>query len=134
MAPVQLNPYLNLDGTTKEALEFYRQVFGELYLQTYGESPMETPEEQKDRIMHGRLDADGITIMAADSPHDPPVSGDNVNLSLMGPDGARLTDVFNGLAQGGEVTMPLAEQFWGDTFGMLTDRFGIHWMINVTKA
>jgi PhnB protein len=135
MCATKLDPYLTFNGNTKEAMEFYRDVLGgKLEMQTFGESPMESPEEQKDRIMHARLDADGYTIMASDSRPDEPVTGgDNVSLSLQGEDGARLKDVFNALADGGELTMPMEEQFWGDTFGMLVDRFGIHWMVNVNK-
>ena len=135
MSQTQLNPYLNFDGSTRDAMEFYHSVLGgSLDLQTFGDAPMETPEEHKGRILHGRLESEGVTIMASDTqPGQAVVPGDNVNLSLMGSDLGRLTEVFDGLAQGGEVTMPLAEQFWGDTFGMLTDRFGIHWMVNVSK-
>jgi len=117
-------------------MEFYQGVLGgTLDIQTFGESPMDTPEEHKDRILHARLDADGFTIMASDSQPDQPVtSGGSVNLSLMGSDLPALTAAFDGLAEGGQVAMPLAEQFWGDTFGMLVDRFGIHWMVNVSKS
>jgi len=135
MNSMQLNPYLNLNGNTREAMEFYQHVLGgKLDLQTFGEAPMEVPDAQKDKIVHARLEGDGFTIMASDSdPSQPVTNGESVHLSLMGADPAALAEVFDGLAQGGEVRMPMAEQFWGDTFGMLTDRFGIHWMVNVNK-
>jgi len=136
MSSIQLNPYLNFNGDTRAAMDFYHHVLGgKLDLQTFGESPMETRDEQKDMIIHALLQGDDFTIMASDSPDpgQPVTNGESVHLSLMGTDRAALTDVFNGLAEGGQVTMPLAEQFWGDTFGMLTDRFGIHWMVNVNK-
>jgi PhnB protein len=136
MSDARLNPYLNFDGRSKEAMEFYQKAFGgELVVQTFGDSPVETPDEQKDRVMHAQLEADAIVIMASDTqPGDPVAVGSNVNLSLVGTDGAALTKIFDALAEGGEVTLPLSEQFWGDTFGMLNDRFGIKWMVNVSKA
>lgn len=133
---MQLNPYLNFDGTTREAMEFYQRVLGgTLDVQTFGDSPMEASEEDKDRVMHARLDADGFTMMASDYQGGgaPAAGGENVHLSLQGTDLAALSGIFDGLADGGEVVMPMAEQFWGDTFGMLTDRYGIHWMVNVLK-
>jgi len=60
------------------------------------------------------------------------IVGDNVHLSMQGDDSTRLTNAFNGLAAGGHVNMPLAKQFWGDAFGMLTDKFDVHWMVNIT--
>lgn len=131
-----LNPYLTFDGTAKEAMEFYGGVLGgSLDVQTFGESPMESSEADKDRVMHARLDADGFTLMASDGMSDSPVqAGSNFSLSLQGSDLDTLTNAFEGLAEGGEVTMPMAEQFWGATFGMLTDRYGINWMVNVEKA
>ena len=133
---MQLNPYLNFDGTTREAMEFYQKVLGgALDVQTFGDSPMEASAEDKDRVMHARLDADGFTIMASDFQSGATdTGGENVSLSLQGTDLVALSGIFDGLADGGEVTMPMAEQFWGDTFGMLTDRYGIHWMVNVLKG
>lgn len=58
--------------------------------------------------------------------------GDSVSLSLIGTDEAGLTEKFNKLSVGGEITMKLEKQFWGDIFGMLTDKFGIQWMVNIT--
>lgn len=134
MGQIQLNPYLNFQGQAKAAMEFYKKVFGgELTMQTYGESPMEAADEQKDLIMHAAIKSGSFDLMAADAPKDVTV-GDNVHLSLMGDDAAQLTKIFNELAKGGRVTMPLEKQFWGDTFGMLTDQFGMHWMININQA
>jgi len=132
-----LNPYLNFNGNTREALEFYHQVFGgELKLQTFSEVPgMEVPKGYEDKIMHGRLDSDTVTIMATEGQPGKEVKfGDNVSLSLMGSDNPKLTEIFNALAEGGEVTMPLSKQFWGDTFGALKDKFGIYWMVNISEA
>jgi PhnB protein len=134
MSKLELAPYLNLHGKTRAALEFYHGIVGgELDLQTYGESPVEAGESMKDFIMHGTLKADGFQLMGADSPNEV-TFGDSVHLSLMGADHDRLTKAFAALAEGGKVDMPLEKQFWGDTFGMLTDQFGIHWMVNIAKA
>ena len=129
-----LYPYLNFNGNAAEAMNHYKSVFGgELKMQTFGESNMaETPQE-KSLIVHATLKSDAVTIMASDThPKQPRKFGDNVSLSLQGEDSKRLTDAFNLLAAGGKVDMPLAKQFWGDTFGMVTDKFGIHWMVNIT--
>jgi PhnB protein len=136
MAQTMLSPYLNFDGNTKEAMEFYRQVLGgKLTVQNFSEvQGMPIPPGYGDKVMHASLEADGLMIMASDPPPGSKVRfGDNVHLSLMGSDSKRLTNVFNSLATGGKVTMPLAKQFWGDTFGSLTDKFGVHWMVNISE-
>ncbi len=134
MSEIALSPYLNFDGNTRQAMEFYQQVFGgRLSLQRFGEVPgMQVPPGYEDKIVHARLDADGITIMASEGRPGGTVNfGDNVSLSLNGADTAKLTGIYERLAEGGTVVMPLARQFWGDTFGMVTDRFGVHWMVNI---
>ena len=129
-----LNPYLAFDGTTREAMEFYREVFdGKLEIQTFEESGQDSHGADPQRVMHAQLEAEAITIMASDSmPEQPVVMGNNVRLSLVGHDEAGLTDIFNKLAKDGEISVPLEKQFWGDTFGMVTDRFGLQWMVNVS--
>jgi|ERR1700683_3074936 len=135
MAETKLSPYIARDGDTKPMLEFYHKVLsGKIYLQTYGESPMPVADSHKDRILHGVVEvSDYIAIMAADSPPDMPLSSthSNVSLSLMGPDEDRLRKIFDALAEGGKITMPLEKQFWGDLFGMVDDKFGTHWMVNI---
>jgi len=128
-----LRPYLTFDGKAAEAMKFYNSVLGgKLSVQTFGEANMgNTPEEQK-RIVHATLEHDLLTFMASDSmPGKAPKVGDNISLSIDGKDYEWLSKVFEKLSQGGRVDMPLSQQYWGDTFGMLTDRFGIHWMINI---
>lgn len=115
-------------------MEFYKSVLGgELIMQTFGEAmPEGTPPEHKNKIMHAYLKNDSLSFMASDSPPGSEVTqGDNVHLSIVGEDEAKLTEFFNKLAEGGKVTMKLEKQFWGDVFGMLTDKFGIHWMVNI---
>lgn len=137
MTQITLNPYLMFAGSARDAMTFYQQVFGgELAMQSYGEAAgMPVPDEHKDKIMHARLNAEAITLMASDGqPGEAVTMGDNIHLAIGGADAARLGAAFAALAVGGVVTMPLAKQFWGDTFGMLTDRFGVHWMVNVDAA
>ena len=128
----QLNPYLNFGGTARQAMEFYRTVFGgELTLTTFAEFGMADGADA-DKIMHGQLQAtNGYTLMAADVPghmeYQPPAG---FAVSLSGDDSV-LHGYFDQLSAGGAVTMPLAKQAWGDEFGMCTDQFGIQWMVNI---
>ena len=130
-----LSPYLTFKGNCREAMTFYQSILGgELTMQTFGETmPDGTPPSHKDQIMHASLQNDALSFMASDGPPGGTVTfGNNVHLSLVGDDEAALTKYFNRLAEDGDIKMPLAKQFWGDTFGMLTDRFGIHWMVNIS--
>jgi PhnB protein len=134
---VKLSPYLNFQGNTREAMEFYHGVFGgDLKLSTFGDlAGKDAPEGYQDKIMHAVLEAGDITIMASECRPDSKVKfGDNVSLSLAGGDQGKLTSYFHRLSAGGKVTMPLEQQVWGDLFGMVTDSFGIHWMVNISKA
>ena len=129
---VKLHPYLAFDGNSKEAMEFYHQVFGgKLDISKFGDFP-NPPEGYEDKVMHAQLEADDLTIMASEGQPGKGVKvGDNVSLSLSGDDDALLTKYFKELSEGGTVTMPLAPQMWGDTFGMLADKFGILWLVNI---
>lgn len=132
---IKLVPYLNFDGHAAEVMQFYHAVLGgELTIQTFGETFPDTPAELQDRIMHAQLESEELTIMASDThpEHSGPLTaGNNLNLSIIGSDSARLTEYFERLSEGGKVEMPLEKQFWGDVFGSLEDRFGIHWMVNI---
>ena len=129
-----LSPYLNFNANAAEAMRFYQSVLGgDLTVQTFADAGVAQDDSQKNLTLHAALTSDGITLFASDGrPDQKVIFGDNVHLSLQGTDSERLTGYFNGLAAGGQVDMPLAKQFWGDTFGMLTDKFGVHWMVNVT--
>ncbi len=130
----RLNPYLGFDGTARQAMEFYRGVFGgELTLSTYGESGMAAPGHE-DKIMHAQLETPaGYTLMASDAPPGmEPSGGSDIQVSLSGDDDD-LRGYFAALSEGGTVTMPLEKQMWGDEFGMLVDRFGVNWMVNVSR-
>ena len=131
----QLTPYLTFNGKAAEAMKFYRSILGgELTMQTFAEAKMAPTPADADLIVHAVLKNEGLTFMASDAmPSRQAKFGDNVHMSISGHDSARLTKIFNGLARGGKVDMPLAKQFWGDTFGQVTDKFGVHWMINMTS-
>jgi PhnB protein len=129
-----LVPYLNFNGNAGEAMKFYREALGgELTIQTFGEAKMAERPEDEQRIIHATLKNPGLTFMASDTmPSREAKFGDNIHMSISGHEEARLVEVFNRLSEGGKVDMPLAKQFWGDTYGQLTDKFGVHWMINIT--
>jgi PhnB protein len=131
----RLNPYLSFGGDARQAMEFYKEVFGgTLALNTFGEfGQTGTPDE--DKIMHAMLETpSGFALMGADSPpgmeHNP---GNNFAVSLSGDDEAELSGYWDKLSVGGEVAVPLEKQMWGDVFGMCTDRFGIPWMVNIGR-
>ena len=131
----RLNPYIGFADNARQALEFYRSVFGgELELDTFGQGGMaEGPDA--DKIMHGRLETPaGYTLMASDTPAgmDRTV-GTNVSISLSGDDADELRGYFAKLSEGGSVTMPLGIQAWGDEFGMCVDPFGIAWLVNISQ-
>ena len=132
----RLNPYIAFDGNAKEAMEFYRDVFGgSLTISTFGEFGNDDPAVA-DKTMHAMLEADnGLTLMASDGPPGVPLTrGDNITISLSGQDAEDLRGYWNKLSDGGSVTMPLEKQMWGDEFGMCVDRFGIPWMVDIVPA
>jgi PhnB protein len=132
----RLNPYLHFSGTAREAMEFYRSVLGgELDVMTFGDAGGGGDEYPDDGVMHAFLrTADGLELMASDG-HDPDATGpDRVSLSLSGDDAPALTRWFEALAEGGKVDVPLEQQVWGDTFGQVTDRYGVRWLVNISTA
>ncbi|MEN0138413.1 MAG: VOC family protein [Rhodococcus sp. (in: high G+C Gram-positive bacteria)] len=129
----RLNPYISFDGNARQAMEFYKDVFGgTLAVSTFGE--FGAPDaEGADKIMHAMLESDnGFTLMGADTPpgmeHNP---GTNIAVSLSGDDGDLLRGYWAKLSDGGSVSVPLEKQMWGDEFGACTDQFGISWMVNI---
>ena len=134
--PSRLNPYISFNGDARDAMEFYRSVFGgTLSVTTFGEYGVDDPE-QAQHVMHAMLETDsGFTIMAADTPpgmaHNP---GDNIAVSLSGDDVDELRDYWAKLSDRADIQTPLAKQMWGDEFGACTDRFGISWMVNISGA
>jgi PhnB protein len=133
----QLNPYLNFRDNARQAMEFYRSVFGgELEIATFKEYQASSDPSEDDKVMHSVLRTEsGLTIMAADVPNRMGYQpGNNFSLSLSGDDEQQLRDYYLKLKDGGAETMPLAKAAWGDTFGMLTDRYGISWLVNISQA
>jgi PhnB protein len=135
MMASRLNPYIGFESSARQAMEFYREVFGgDLRVNTFGEYGSPDAAEA-DKVMHAQLETDrGFTLMASDTPagmqRNP---GDNITISLSGDDGDELRGYWEKLSDGGTVTMPLEKQMWGDEFGMCTDRFGVPWMVNITQ-
>ena len=132
----RLNPYISFHDNARQAMEFYKDVFGgTLALNTFGEyGSKDAPEA--DKIMHGMLETDsGFTIMGADSPPGMELNGgDNMAVSLSGDDVDELRGYWAKLSDGGTVSVPLEKQMWGDEFGMCVDKFGIGWMVNIAPA
>lgn len=132
--PSVLNPYISFRDNARQALEFYRDVFGgNLSLNTFGQYG-DPNQPGADNIMHGQLQADnGFTVMAADTPPgmDFNAGGGNITISLSGDDEQELRGYWDRLSDGGNVSMPFEKQMWGDVFGMCTDKFGVAWMVDV---
>ena len=131
----RLNPYLNFNGNARQAMEFYRSVFGgNLTLSTFAEvgTPQDSPDANK--IMHGQLETEvGYTLMAADTPPNMEYQGmHGFGVSLSGDDAA-LRDCWEKLSASGTITMPLQKQVWVDEFGMCTDQFGVPWLVNISQ-
>jgi len=132
---MKLTPYIHFGGNAEEALNFYKDVLaGEiLMLSRYGDSPMPTDEDYKQKIIHARLAFGDNLLMISDSFKNNPVhTGGNIQLSVDMEDKVQMEEVFGKLAAGGRITMPLQDQFWGSTFGMLQDKFGVSWMFSHT--
>ncbi|MGH2648160.1 MAG: VOC family protein [Ginsengibacter sp.] len=133
---MKLVPYLHFAGNAREVLDFYKNALGGdvVQLGTYGESPMPSDEDYKDKVMHARFVFDGNMIMVSDVFKGQVVSTDgNIQLSVDVEDENKLGNIFNKMAEGGRVIMPLQDQFWGARFGMLQDKFGVSWMFNCEK-
>ncbi|HSW85618.1 MAG TPA: VOC family protein [Candidatus Saccharimonadales bacterium] len=135
MGNINLVPYLFFNGQCKEAMEFYKKIFGgNLDVQTMAEVPAETQKaagnSDPNRVMHAKLVSGQFTLMGSDSPKASSKAA-KIELSLNGDDEAELQKIFDGLGNGGEVRMPLEKQFWGDKFGALTDKYNVDWMVNI---
>ena len=132
-----LNPYLSFRDTAREAMTHYHSVFGgDLSMSTYGEFHVSEDPAEAHKIMHAQLDGEnGLTLMGADTPNSMPYeTGSNGTVSLSGDDDAALRRYWDALSEGGTVTLPLEQAPWGDSFGQLTDRFGVNWMVNIAGA
>lgn len=131
----QLNPYMGFKRTARKAIEFYESIFGgKVTLTTYKEGQMSKDPSEDDLIMHAELVAEnGIRMMVSDVPKGmDSIQGTNVSLSLSGDNEEELRGYWDKLSQGAIIREPLAQAPWGDTFGMLSDQFGIEWMVNIS--
>ncbi len=133
---MNLVPYLFFTGNCEEALNFYKGIFGGEVagLMRWKDMPKDaggpevTPENEQ-KVMHARFQSDSVSLMAADASPGKTYGEGPISLCLGMTDPAEAQRVFDGLAAGGNVEMPLADMFWGAMFGMLTDKYGIDWMI-----
>ena len=131
---VKLNPYLSFRDNAREAMEFYHAIFGgKLDVQTFKDFKAADDPAEENLVMHSVLEGDnGVNFMAADTPKRMEYApGKNISMSLSGDDEATLKGYFEKLSEG---TMPLEKAMWGDSFGMLVDKFGINWLVNISGA
>ncbi len=133
-----INVYLGFAGKCREAMNFYKECLGggELELQSVGESPVadQMPANMdKKQILHSTLVKDGITIMGSDMHRGKPTNGNLIGICVNCVSAEEIKSLFTKLSEGGTIDDPLKEQFWGDTFGAVTDKYGKPWMFNYTK-
>jgi PhnB protein len=134
-----LNPYLNFNGNTEEVFNFYKSVFGGEFamLMRFGETPgcENMPETEKNGIMHVALPIGSSVLMGTDVPKsmEQVTAGTNMSISINVSSREEADRVYNGLSAGGKATMPMDDMFWGDYYGMLTDKFEIQWMISYNE-
>ncbi len=139
-----VNPYLNFNGNTEEVFNFYKSIFGGefAFLQRFKDIPKdesntegcveEVPEAEGNKIMHISLNIGSTMLMGTDVPStmEQVKSGTNLSLCISTDSKADADRIFKGLSEGGKVQMPLQDMFWGDYYGMLTDKFQVQWMIS----
>jgi PhnB protein len=132
-----IKPYLNFNGNCEEAINYYKEALGGevLFMQRYGEGPpMEGCEGLENLVMHTTLKVGDSIVMASDCPPSQAVApGSNISLAIGTDSPARADEMFANLSEGGKVTMPMQETFWAQRFGMLTDKYGVNWMLNCEK-
>jgi PhnB protein len=127
-----INCYLTFDGNCAEAMKFYQKALKmDLEMMPFSQMPGEVPKGHENRIMHARLQKGNAILMASDSmPQHPYKHGNNFSVSINCDTKAEVDEFAHALKEGGMLTMPPGEMFWGAYFGMVTDKFGIAWMFN----
>jgi PhnB protein len=133
--PTILTPYVSFRDNAREAMEFYKSVFGgELTVSTFGDFQASEDPSEQNKVMHSQLTSpSGLVLMAADTPNSMDYTpGTAISISLSGDDEPELTGYYEKLVDGGTVTEPLAKAPWGDSFGMCVDKFGINWLVNIS--
>lgn len=135
-----IQPYLFFEGRCEEAVEFYKKALGAKVemLMRYKDSPDPPPPGMvapgsEDKVMHASMRIGEAVVMASDGCNTRTPSFAGFSLSITVPDAAQATRMFDALAEGGQVQMPLGKTFWAPLFGMVSDRFGVGWMINVAS-
>ncbi len=126
-------PYLNFNGNAQEALDFYTKALDGKIVQhqTFGGAKMAQDESMTDKVLHAVFEAGELKFMVSDCPPGVSVNeGNQVSLSLNFMDLESIENTFTALSEGGTVTMPMQDTFWGARFGMAKDKFGVHWMFN----
>ena len=135
---LQLNPYLAFNGQCEEAFKFYEKALGGkiVAMIPHEGSPAEgqVPPEWRKKIMHARLEIGDHVLMGGDAPPQHQVKPQGFTVALQIPDVADAERVFKALSESGNIQMPFQETFWAIRFGMLTDRYGVPWMVNCEKA
>lgn len=137
---MQVQAYLFFEGRCEEAIEFYRRTLGAQveFLMRNKESPVapgcEMPAGSENKVMHANLRIGDTQVMASDGRCSGQPGFQGFSLSLTPADADEARRLFDALAEGGQVQMPLGETFWSPCFGMVADRFGVSWMINVLPA
>lgn len=136
-----LNPYLVMNGNGQEAVKFYEEVLGAKIqsLQTFGDMPdnpeYPTPPEAKDRVLHAHLKIGDFDVLMSDThPGHPYQLGEQVSIALIIDDAEQTKEIFDKLAAGGKVDMPLQETFWSPLYGNVTDKFGVTWQISTEST
>jgi PhnB protein len=130
---ITLNPYIHFKDNAREAMEFYKTVFGgKLDVSTFKDANMVQDPSDANKVMHAMLVTEnGLTLMGSDTPsHMEYKAGASMSISLSGDDEATLKGYWEKLSEGATIVMPFAKAPWGDTFGMLTDKYGIEWMVD----
>jgi PhnB protein len=133
----QLNPYLNFRGQARDAMTFYQSVLGgRLEVMTFADmGGMGVPDSETDQVMHSALTvSESVNVFGADVPSQMEGDFPNGRISLSGDDADTLRGWFDGLAAGGTVNVPLEKAPWGDSFGDLTDKYGVSWMVNISES
>jgi PhnB protein len=138
---MQVEPYLFFNGRCEEAIEFYRSALGARvgFLMRFKESPDPAPPGMlppgsESKVMHATLQIGDSTVMVSDGNCSGQPAFQGFSLSIAVPDTATADRVFNALADGGKVQMPLTKTFWSPRFGMVSDRFGMGWMVNLVST
>ena len=138
-----VNVYLTFEGNCLEAVEVYKSIFGGEFdmVMKWSDMPpnehFQLPDSEKDKVMHMGLPISKETMLMgsdrAGEYGDPIAPGNNFSISVTAESREEVDRVFNALAASGQITMPVADQFWGDYFGSVADQFGIHWMVGFTN-